>query len=57
MATYRNVLENPQGWRLTHIVPGGGNEQPYDRAAREVNANPSHSKHGPWVVVDTDRHS
>lgn len=57
MCTYWNVLENPQGWRLTHIVANNTHEQPYERAEREVNANPEHSRYGPWVVVATDRHS
>jgi len=57
MATYRNVLRNPQGWTLTHIVGSDTHEQPYDRAAREVNANPEHNRYGPWTVVSTERHS
>lgn len=55
--TFACVLTNPDGWRLTHIVGSNTHEQPYDRAAREVNANPEHSRYGPWVVVSTERHS
>lgn len=55
--TFRRVLTNPDGWRLTHIVGSGTNEQPYDRATREVNADPEHSRYGPWIVVSTERHS
>jgi hypothetical protein len=55
--TYRVVLENPKGWRLTHIVGSNTHEQPYDRAVREINAHPEHGVHGPWKAIHTDRHS
>jgi hypothetical protein len=53
--TYRCTLTNPQGWRLTVHVGNDTNEQPYDRAEREVNASPEHSRYGPWEVQQTER--
>lgn len=53
--TYRCTLTNPEGLRLTVHVGNDTHEQPYDRAAREVNSNPEHSGRGPWVVISTDR--
>lgn len=55
MKTYRCTLTNPQGWRLTVHVGNDTNEQPYDRAEREVNASPEHSRYGPWEVQQTER--
>ena len=57
MHTYRCTMLNDKGWTFDHIVGNGTNEQPYERAVREVNSNPEHAKNGPWVVYQTERHS
>jgi len=55
--TFRCLLTNPSGDRLTYIAGSNTQEQPYVRAAREVNAHAEHSRFGPWTVIGTERHS
>lgn len=55
--TYRVTLTNPEGLRLTTVVPGNHHLQPYDLAEVRVNADQGHARYGPWTAARTDRHS
>lgn len=55
--TYRVTLTNPEGLRLTIHVGNDTHEQPYDRAEREVNADPQHARFGHWTAIFTERAS
>lgn len=56
--TFRTLLINPDGWRLSLSLPADGAplwRQPGETAKAFADTHPDHAVHGPWTVVSTER--